>query len=130
MESTARMPPFRNTGVSSQRRPETLAELLFYLDDPKQRRELESYRIKYEAVHGPTDLTRRYTSTWPVEAQRWLWRNDVKSYFDGFPPFAKAYIKGKMELAAASGELDNELDEYVRLFVQGNMQLDLGARRR
>jgi hypothetical protein len=86
--------------------PETLAETLFYLSDPEKRRELEEFRIEYEAINGPTDLTRRYTSIWPEQQRAWLAKHDIKRYFDGLPPFARAYLRGKMHLAARDGNLD------------------------
>jgi hypothetical protein len=108
--------------------PQTLADLLFPLCAPHKRGELEQFRIEYEAVHGPTDLTRRYTSTWPIEQQDWLVRNDIKSFFDGLPPFAKAYLKGKMQLAGRRGTLDNMPNRMLQLFVSGRMHLDHESR--
>ena len=58
--------------------PRTLAEMLLYLPDPARRVELEKYRIEYEALFGETDLTKRYTSTWPEEQQDWLMKHDMK----------------------------------------------------
>ena len=104
--------------------PETLAEMLFYLSDPAKRRELEEYRIEYEAVHGPTNLTKRYTSTWPREQQDWLITHDTKSYFDGLPPFAKAFLKGKMQAAAQEGDLDSMPANLLRLYCSHEMRLD------
>jgi hypothetical protein len=103
---------------------QTLAELLFYLPSRELRRELESYRIAFEEEHGKTDLTKRYTSTWPIEQQRWLLKHDTKRYFDGFPPFAQAFLKGKMQIAAAAGSLDDTPSHFLRLFVSGQMNLD------
>lgn len=104
--------------------PETLAEMLFHLSDPARRRELEEYRIEFEAIYGCTDLTRRYTSTWPEAEQDWLIEHDTRAYFNGLPPFAKAYVKGKMQIAAADGSLDDMPDCLLRLFVSGQMLLD------
>ena len=110
--------------------PQTLAEMLFPLCPPHKRSELEEFRIEFEAVHGPTDLTKRYTSTWPIEQQNWLVRNDIKRFFDGLPAFVKAYLKGKMELASRRGTLDNMPDRMLRLFVSGQMHLDHESRSR
>ena len=111
----------------SQPTPGTLAELVFYLPDAARRRQLEAFRIKYEALNGPTDLTKRYTSTWPQAHRDWLIQNDPKRYFDGLPPFAKAFLKGKMEIAARDGNLDDMPDAFLRLFVSGQMELDSTA---
>jgi hypothetical protein len=103
--------------------PRTLAETICYLPLPQLRAELEAYRVEYESRYGQTDLTRRYTSTWPPEQQEWLIRHDIKRYFDGLPPFAKAFFKGKMELASRAGNLDDMPDGLLRLYVTGNMIL-------
>jgi len=104
--------------------PRTLAEMLFYLSDPDKRKELEQYRVDYEAEFGETDLTKRYTSTWPAEQQKWLMEHDMRRYFDGLPPFVKAYFKGKMQLAAREGRLDDKPDALLKLYVSGQMLLD------
>lgn len=117
-----------HTGHSSE--PKTLAEMLFPLLDPAEHRELEEFRIKFEEVHGPTDLTLRYTSTWPEFQQDWLIKHQTKQYFDGLPPFAKAFLHGKMKLAAQSGTLDNMPDNFLRLFVSGGMDSNRPARGR
>ena len=74
--------------ASSASKPETLAELLFRMPTHALRKQLEEYRAQYEEIHGPTDLTKRYTSTWPIEQQAWMVEHDIKRYFDGLPPFA------------------------------------------
>jgi hypothetical protein len=123
--------PSKDVGQQHFDQPETLAEMLFvYLADPMKRRELEEYRVEFEAVHGPTDLTKRYTSTWPQAQQDWLIKNDTKRYFDGLPPFAKAYLRGKMEIAALDGKLDDMPDNLLRLFIERQMTLDHESRRR
>jgi hypothetical protein len=104
--------------------PRTLAELLFPLSDPLQRKLLEEYRVEYETEFGPTDLTKRYTSTWPAEQQDWLVQHDSKRWFDGLPPFAKAFLHGKLQLAAERGKLDDAPDRLLRLYVSGMMKLD------
>ncbi len=100
----------------------TLAELLYYVADPLQRRKLEAYRIAYEKEHGLTDLTLRYTCTWPTEYQDWLIRIDPKRYYDGLPPFVKAWIKGKALAAAEVGRLDDIPDAFLQLYLSNQMQ--------
>jgi hypothetical protein len=80
--------------------------------------ELEEYRIAFEKIHGETDLTLRYTSTWPREQQIWLMQHDFKRYLSGLPAFVQAYLHGKMELAASRGELDNMPDNALALFLR------------
>ena len=53
----------------------TLAELVLRLHTASLRRELEDFRIKYEARFGETDLTKRYTSMLPSRDQDWLIEN-------------------------------------------------------
>lgn len=110
--------------------PETLAEALFPISDPAKRGELEDYRLRFEAVHGPTDLTRYYTSMWPRDRQNWLMDYDAKRWFDGLPLFAKAYLRGKMEMAAQEGNLDDMPDRFLRLYVTKQMNLDYEVRGR
>jgi hypothetical protein len=108
--------------------PKTLAETVFYLPHEKLREQVEQYRIDYEAIHGKTDLTKRYTSTWPSSQQEWLIMNDTQRYFDGLPPFAKAFLKAKMQSASHDGCLDDMPAHYIKLFMSGKM--DLGIRSR
>jgi hypothetical protein len=117
--------PDRGRARDGTDQPQTLAEMiLYYSPNPNTRRLLEEYRIKFEAVHGPTDLTKRYTSTWPRAQQNWLIKHDVKRWFDGLPPFGKAYLRGIMEIEAGKGKLDDMPDDLVRLFIQREMKLD------
>jgi hypothetical protein len=97
--------------------------MLFPLPDPVKRRELEEFRIQFEREHGPTDLTKRYTSTWPDAQQDWLVEYDAKRWFDGLPEFAKAYLRQKMQIAAQDGRLDNMPDSLLRIFVAKQMKL-------
>ncbi len=108
--------------------PTTLAETLFHFSDVRMRDELEEYRCKFEARYGPTDLTKRYTSTWPQAQQDWLLDNEAKRYFDGLPPFVKAFIKGKMQVAARNGNLDDMPTSLMALYVSGEMKTDVRSR--
>jgi hypothetical protein len=105
--------------------PATLAEKIFYYSaNPKIRRLLEHFRINFEALHGPTDLTKRYTSTWPRADQNWLINHDAMLWFDGLPPFGKAYVRRIMEIEAGTGKLDDMPDGLIQLFIRGEMKLD------
>jgi hypothetical protein len=101
----------------------TLAELLFPLDDADRRAELERFRIAFERKYGETDMTRYYTSMRPLAEQEWLLAQMPKRYFDGLPPFAKAYLKSKMDLAAAEGKLDDTPNCFLTLYARGHMRL-------
>jgi hypothetical protein len=101
-----------------------MAEMLFPLANADSRQKLEAWRIEYEQSHGPTDLTVRYTSTWLPAYQEWLIQHETRRYFDGLPPFAKAWIKGKFVGAAREGTLDDMPDEFLRLYLANEMRLD------
>jgi hypothetical protein len=123
--------PDDGQGQNKTTEPATLAEMIFhYSPNPATRQRLEKFRIEFEALHGPTDLTKRYTSTWPIEQQNWLIRHDPKRYFDGLPPFGKAYIRGKMQMRATKGNLDDTPDGLLRIFIEKAMILDHEERRR
>lgn len=106
----------------------TLAALLFPVSDPEAQREIDTFRIEYEQAHGATDLRLRYTSVWPKEQQKWLIENDPQRYFEGLPPFAKAWIKGKFIAAGQAGNLDDMPDEFLELFLKNKMRLDPAKR--
>jgi len=99
----------------------TLADFLVPLSGAESRTELERFRVEYEAAHGPTDLLKRYTSTWPLEQQQWLAEHEPRKWFDGLPPFAKAYFLGKIKAAAQTGKLDDVPDHFLRLFIKGEL---------
>lgn len=89
---------------------------------PELRAELEAYRVKWELVnHRKVDLTRSYVSMWPTYASEWLLVHDTQRYFDGLPEFVQDYMRGKMELAARSGQLDNMGDRFLQLYLSGGM---------
>ncbi len=104
--------------------PKTMSECLFFIADPKVRDQLEDYRQKYEAIYGETDLTKRYTSTWPDEHQSWLKQHHLKAYFDGLPPFVKGFLKGKAETKLRNGTSDDLPDDIIELYMNGEMVLD------
>jgi hypothetical protein len=117
MARTPRQIEQRGKGQS----PETLTDILFPLLDGDERDELEAFRKEYEALNGPTDLTKRYTSMLPEPQQDWLYEHETKRWFDGLPPFARAFMKGKLEIAARDGDLDDMPDEMVALYVSGEL---------
>lgn len=101
----------------------TIGDLLFPVGDNQPLREsLERFRISYEAKFGKTDLTKRYTSVWPNDQQDWLLENHPKLYYDGLPPYVQACIKESMRRANQKGNLDDQPDEYVKLYISGQME--------
>lgn len=115
------MKRFEKRVQSHQAKTQTIAETLLYLRDPRKRIELEKFRLDYEAYHGPTDLTKRYTSTWPSEQQEILRKADIRLYIEGFPPFAKEYLKQLMIERKKIGRLDDTPDDILELFLSGEM---------
>ena len=121
MQNTMEAVPTSPSEDDDHRKEVTLAELIFPLSDRQERKSLERFRVDYEAVHGPTDLTRRYTCIWPSENQAWLFTHETKRYFDGLPAFVQAYLLDQFRLYAGSGKLDTLPDEWIRLYVQRRM---------
>ncbi len=122
------MPPFPSEGDDAGAEPvQTLSEILFRFGTPRLRRELENFRGKYEAEFGETDLTRRYTSTWPIDEQEWLIQNHPKRYWDGLPSFVQAFLKEKMVAAHRDGKLDDMPSSYLSLYLAGKMEIDRGG---
>lgn len=99
----------------------TLAELFFRFPDSRARLELEQFRIKFEAEHGETDITKRYTSFLPQEDQNWLADHYPKRYWDGLPPFVQAFLRNKMVAMHKAGKLDDTPAEALRLYLSGVM---------
>lgn len=108
----------------------TLAEHLFRLPTLELRKELEGYLQRWEARHGPVDLTKYYTSMWPRNDQVALMAHHPKRYFDGLPEFVQDYMRHKMESYALEGNLDDAPQTYQTLFVQGLMRRNEDSRGR
>lgn len=92
---------------SMARTDQTLAEMLFYLNDRSERTNLEVFRINYETEHGRTDLTKRYTSTWPPHQQEWLLDTKPQLWFDGLPPFIQSYIRQRVVALVEDGVFEH-----------------------
>lgn len=102
-----------------KRQIKTLTDIVFWSGSRSLQDKLERYRIEYERVHNESvDLNRHYTSMLPVDAQVWLISNEPKRWYDGLPPYVKAYISEAMRAVAQSGELDNLSDGVLKLFFQ------------
>jgi len=79
--------------------------MLCYLPREDQRQQLEEFRVHYEMTHGPVDVTKRYTSTWPTPLQQWLFEHQPQQWFDGLPPFVQAFLKTKISELVGAGQL-------------------------
>ena len=102
--------------------PRTLTECLFLpIDDAT---ELEKFRLRFEAEHGKTDLNKYYTSQWPTEQRDWLVKSDPEAYYEGLPPFVKAYLLAIAREAARDGRLDDQSDDLIRLYISGKLGRD------
>jgi hypothetical protein len=124
MGKMARMPTSRGKGGIRSAKALTLSDYLFYVGVPQAQKDVEAFRIKYEATHGETDLSKMYTSMWPECDQEWLLKHHPKRFFDGLPPFAKAWLYEKMLEAGQEGRLDDMPNEFVKLFLSRQMHLD------
>lgn len=122
--SVSMSPSSPNSASITEGSSRTLAEMLFRLDDPRLRQELEMFRIKYEAQFGATDLTRRYTSTFSRVEQDWLVEHYPERYWKGLPPFAQAYLKEKMKSAHRAGKLDDMPPTFRELYLSGEMVIE------
>jgi hypothetical protein len=111
-------------GESHLNRPITFAELFCRFPNHRLRQELEEFRVDYENKFGPTDLTRRWTTTLSKPQQDWLAEHEPKRYWDGFPPFVQAYIKEKMKAAHRAGKVDDMPGRLLNLYLNGRMEVD------
>lgn len=90
------------------------SEQLFYLPTVAKRRELEEFRIVYEATNGPTDFQRRYTSMIATRQQQWLFENEREVWYAGLPAFVQEFLRQKIEAAVIKGSVaDDVLRHYV-----------------
>jgi hypothetical protein len=94
------------------------------IERPGNRSAIEAFRVRYEAEHGITDLTRTYSSQWPDEMQDWFISHRYDLYFAALPPFAKAFIRQLCIEAKQRGRLDDAPQEAIRLYIKGGMELD------
>ena len=96
----------------------TITDLLFQTGIPWVQKELEAFRLEYEADAGPTDLTRYYTSMWPTEQVDALKRTDFSAYMRGLPMFVQAFFDIKFLSMAKEGRLDQLEDDFLSYYVQ------------
>ena len=109
----------------TNKKPQTLAETLYFMPSPELRDELETFRKQYEKRCGIlTDLSKTYTSQLPNEKQEWLLDNYPEHYFKGLPPFVQEYLKRKMQFAAKEGRLDDEDSRLATLYMKGLMKTE------
>ncbi len=102
---------------------EGINDLLIWVDSPRKRRAMEEFRIEFEKEHGPTDLTKRYTSLFPTKQQNWLAEHHPKRYWDGLPPYVQGYIKKEMETAHKLGKLDDMQPQLIKLYLSREMNI-------
>lgn len=84
--------------------------------------EVESFRIAWEREHGPTDITRYYTSLWPEDQADALCAIDPQTYFQGLPPFLQSYIAADTSKLADRGRIDDVADPFRTLFLRGRLR--------
>jgi len=121
------MPQQPDKGKTAYRQnQQTLAELFCRFPDPRARRELEEFRIKFEAEFGGTDITKHYTTTLQKEDQEWLMEHHPKRYWDGLPPFVQAFLRAKVVAAHQVGKLDDMPNAILRLYLSGQLTVEYG----
>lgn len=98
-----------------------LSDLVFCPRNPAKRKALDEYRAKYEAEHGPTDLTRRYTTMWPDIEQNWLMKHYPDRYIEGLPPFAHSFMMKTLESSAKEGRLEEWPEKFVAYYIRKRM---------
>lgn len=101
----------------------SISKLVFRFGEERADRELDEFREAFERKFGPTDLTKRYTSTLPAEAQQWLARFHPKRYWIGLPPFVQAYFKEKAITAHRHGRVDDLPSGVLELYLSGAMEI-------
>ena len=112
--------------MADRKDQKTLAELFCRFPDPRARRDLEEFRIKFEAEFGETDITKHYTTTLRKEDQEWLIEHHPKRYWDGLPPFVQEFLRTKVVAAHQVGKLDDLPNEILRLYLGGQMTVGYG----
>ncbi len=100
---------------------EALTDLLYPCKKPDVRQEIHQFRKEWESAHGPTDLSRNYTSMWPEDKRGWLSNTNLDMYYRGLPPFAQAWIYRKIEKNIAKGSGDSIPDDWLELFIEGRL---------
>lgn len=100
----------------AQREIRTFTDIVFHSENRSLIDKLESHRIEFEKIHGPTDLTKHYTSMLPDEAEEWLLQNDPHRWYDGLPPFVQSYIDLHMRRMAGGGQLDAMSNSLIKIY--------------
>ena len=85
---------------------------------PSEEMKLEAARVEYEKLHGPTDLTKYYTSMRPMEEQAWLIDNHPQVWFKGLPPFLQHFFTKGLETRANRGDLDDVSPGLIKLWFE------------
>src|SRR5438552_19081483 len=108
------------SGEPSQAQVFNLASTICCFEDAELREELEKFRVSYERASGvTTDLTRRYTCTWPTEQQHWLLEKHQARVFEGWSSFVRACYTAKMSNARRCGRLDDMPGRMLALYGHG-----------
>jgi hypothetical protein len=100
----------------------TISSLLVPWAEPDAIAEMETFRIAWEKTHGPTDLTRYYTSRWPEKELAALYELDFEAYFEGLPPFFQEMLRDKVRRAAQEGYMDDMPTRYIQQYLRNYMK--------
>ena len=104
--------------VSKQK---TISEILVRGSPAERLARIEKYRLEWEKLHGPTDLTRHYVTMWPAEDQIALHTADPEAYFNAMPPFLQDMLRGIVKNLASEGRLDDLSNSTLRLYCLGKL---------
>lgn len=102
-----------------------IADILSPCNDAYCTRVLEEYRLAWEAMYGPTDLTKHYVTMWPADAQRAMLRHSPETYFQSMPPYCQDFVHNKLKTACSEGWLDVFEPEWIQLYVTGRTKRHL-----
>jgi hypothetical protein len=104
--------------------PSSISCLLFPGLTAETYADMEVHRTRWERKHGPTDLTRYYTSRWPAAEADQLCEINPKEYFLGLPPFVQDYLREKSRSLQSWA---NERNDFPARVINTIRRLALGS---
>jgi hypothetical protein len=100
---------------------------LFKVPDAKLQRRIHEFRLEFELLNGPTDVTQPFVSTQSPLIQDKRYREDPAKFVASLPPFVISFLETECRSAVAEGRLDDFPDRIVALFVQFRGRLPRAA---
>jgi hypothetical protein len=96
---------------------------LFTVADPELQRQIHEFRLEYELVNGPTDVSLPFGSTQAPLIQDKRYRQDAAKFIASLPPFIIAFYEEECQRAVAEGRLDDISDRILRVFMANGGRL-------